>query len=370
MRVLMLSKACLVGIYQQKLEEIAKAEDVELVVAVPPSWREGTHVTYLERAHTAGYDLVVEPVVFNGSFHTHFYPKLGRLIRAISPDIVHIDEEPYNLATWHALRLARRRHARSLWFSWQNLNRSYPLPFRLIERYNLAYADYAIVGSEGSALVWRQKGYSGPMSVIPQFGVAPDLFYPRQEISSTGRSFVFGFVGRLVPEKGVDLLLRALAGVAGSWRLMIAGTGPERQGLEALVQRLGLQDRVSFEGHITSLRMPAFYRGLDALVVPSRSRPNWAEQFGRVLIEGMASGVAVIGSNCGEIPNVVGDCGLIFAEDDELDLRGCLERVMWDSELRTHLVRCGRERVLAQFTQSQIARQTVDVYRRMLEFRS
>ena len=367
MRVLMLSKACLVGIYQQKLEKIAEAEDVELVVAVPAFWRDGTHVTHLERAHTTGYELVVEPIAFNGSFHTHFYPRLGRLIRSFAPDIVHIDEEPYNLATCHALWLARRWHARALWFSWQNLNRSYPFPFRVLERYSLARADYAIVGSDGSAGVWRQKGYSGPMSVIPQFGVAPQAFYPRGKPDAMGRSFVFGYVGRLVPEKGVDVLLRAIAGLAGGWRLVVAGTGPEQQSLETLVHHLGLQDRVSFEGFIPSVRMPAFYRELDALVVPSQSRPNWVEQFGRVLVEAMASGVVVIGSDSGEIPNVVGNCGLVFPETDEYRLLDCLTRVIRDAELRAHLIQCGRERVLSLFTQTQIAQQTVDVYRRMMQ---
>ncbi|MBE9507666.1 MAG: glycosyltransferase, partial [Chloroflexi bacterium] len=173
MRILMISKACLVGAYQRKLEEIARFPDVELMVAVPQSWREGSRVIRMERAHTTGYELVVEPIAFNGNFHLHFYPRLGRLIRAFAPDIVHVDEEPYNLATFHALRLARRSGARVLWFTWQNLNRRYPPPFRLIERYNLRHTDYAIAGSAGAAAVWREKGYAGPLAVIPQFGVDP-----------------------------------------------------------------------------------------------------------------------------------------------------------------------------------------------------
>jgi len=367
MRVLMISKACVVGQYQQKLEEIAKFGDIELVLAVPPTWRDGTREIRLERAYTAGYEMVVEPIAFNGSFHLYLYPRLGQLVRAFSPDIVHIDEEPYNLATYHALRLAMRWHARALWFSWQNLKRSYPLPFRLIERYTLRHAAYSIVGSEGAASVWRQKGYSGPMSVIPQFGVSPDVFFPRKQDSSVNQSFVIGYVGRLVPEKGVDLLLAAAAGMPGSWRLVVAGTGPERKTLETLAHRYGLSDRVSFEGQIPSLQMPAFYRELDFLVVPSRSRPNWVEQFGRVLVEGMASGVVVIGSDCGEIPRVIGDAGLVFAEEDMLGLRNCLTQVMREAHLRADLARRGRERVLERFTQAQIARQTVDVYRRMME---
>jgi hypothetical protein len=106
MRVLMVSKACLVGAYQRKLEEIARHDDIELTVAVPPRWRDERGELSLERVYTQGYDLVVEPMRFNGSFHAHFYPRIGRRIARTRPDLVHIDEEPYNLATAHAMWLA------------------------------------------------------------------------------------------------------------------------------------------------------------------------------------------------------------------------------------------------------------------------
>ena len=366
MRVFMISKACLVGVYQRKLEEIARFPDVELMVAVPPSWHDGSRVVRLERAHTTGYELVVEPIALSGNFHAHFYPRLGRRMGAFTPDVVHVDEEPYNFATFHALRMAKRAGARVLWFTWQNLNRSYPLPFRLIERYNLRHADYAIAGSAGAAEVWREKGYAGPLAVIPQFGVDPGIFAPRPGERDPARGFLVGYVGRLVPEKGVDLLLEAVAGMDGVWRLAIVGTGPERDRLGELARYLGLADRVSFEGELPSVRMPVFYRELDVLVVPSRSRPNWVEQFGRVLIEAMACGVPVLGSDCGEIPNVVGQAGLIFPEGDTEALRAHLVRLMRDRDLRAVLARRGRERVLAHFTQAQIGAQTVAVYREMV----
>ncbi|MGD2145853.1 MAG: glycosyltransferase family 4 protein [Anaerolineae bacterium] len=383
MRIAMISKACLVGAYQRKLEELARFPDVDLMVIVPPSWKEGSRVIHLERAHTEGYDLVVEPLVFNGSFHLHVYPRLRRRLGAFRPDVVHIDEEPYNLATFHALRLSKPLGAAALWFSWQNLNRRYPLPFRLLEWYNLRHADYAIVGSEGAAAVWRDKGYAGPLAVIPQFGVDPKIFAPGT-LGSAGdhttsrltpgakdrdpaQGFVIGFVGRLVPEKGVDLLLYAVRDLPGLWRLHIVGDGPERDAIETQVLRMGLESRVTFEeGWLPSLRMPAFYRQLDALVLPSRTRPNWVEQFGRVLIEAMACGVPVIGSDCGEIPHVVGDAGLVFPEDDAPALRAQLEELMRDPDLWSSLSRRGRERVLKHFTQRAIAAQTMAVYREMV----
>ncbi len=365
MRVLMISKACLVGTYQRKLEEIARFPDVELLVTVPPSWRDGSRVIELERAHTSGYELIVEPIAFNGNFHLHFYPRLGRRLRAFAPQVVHIDEEPYNFATFHALRLAKAAGARALWFSWQNLNRRYPPPFRQIERYNLRHADYAIAGSAGAATVWREKGYTGPLAVIPQFGVDPAIFTPRISEGRSGSEFAIGYVGRLVVEKGVDLLLEAAARIEGTWRLAVVGAGPEYERLRMLAQSLGIAERVSFAGSLPSAHLPDFYRRLDALVLPSRSRPNWIEQFGRVLIEAMACGVPVVGSDCGEIPRVIGDAGLIFPEGDVAALRKCLERLMQNPSLWQDLAQRGRERVLAYFTQAQVAAQTVAVYREL-----
>ena len=109
--------------------------------------------------------------------------------------------------------------------------------------------------------------------------------------------------------------------------------------------------------------MPVFYRGLDVLVLPSRTQPHWKEQFGRVLVEAMSCGVPVVGSTCGEIPHVVGDAGCIFPEDDVPALRKVLQHLADHPELRQELGAAGRRRVLERYTMEQVARQTLAVYR-------
>ncbi len=365
MKILMVSKACLVGAYQRKLEEIARYDDVELTVIVPPAWLDPAGPVELERSHTQGYRLLVDPIRFNGQYHTYHFSKLKQRLAEIQPDIVHIDEEPYNLATWLALRQARQVGAKTLFFTWQNLEKQYPPPFRYLEKEVLAGVDFAIMGNQEAVCVWRNKGYAGPHRVIPQFGVDPELFYPLPR--DEGRGFLIGAANRrLLPEKGVDVLLRAVAGLPGIWRLHIAGDGPSRPSLMQMARDLGIADRVFFDGVISSADMPTYLQQLDVLVLSSRTMPNWKEQFGRVLIEAMACETAVIGANSGEIPHVIGDAGLVFEEEDIDGLRAHLMALMENRDLRDRLGRHGRTRVLQHYTQQQIAAQTVAAYRDIL----
>jgi len=375
LRILMISKACIVGAYQKKLEELARLPDVELTVVVPHYWRDERGVMRLEREHTQGYDLVVERMALNGHFHLHFYPGLAKHFRRIKPHIVHIDEEPYNVATWQAMRLAKTHGAKAIFFTWQNIHRRYPPPFSLIESYNLRNADYAIAGNSEAVGVLEAKGYRGAVGVIPQFGVDPDKFKAQsskfkgsnfQLPTSNFQLFTIGYVGRLVEEKGGHILLRAVAGLKGKWQLRILGSGPQRSHLERLAAELGITERVSFEEPIPSTQMPGHYHQLNALVLPSLTRSNWKEQFGRVLIEALACGVPVVGSDSGEIPNVIGEAGLIFAEGDVQALRARLSQLMADPALREELARRGRARVLAHYTQAQVAAKTYQVYRDLL----
>ena len=148
----------------------------------------------------------------------------------------------------------------------------------------------------------------------------------------------------------------------GAWRLTLVGSGEQLEPLRKLAADTGIADRVTLGVRLPSAEMPDFYRSLDLLVLPSRTRPNWKEQFGRVLIEAMACGVPVLGSDSGEIPHVIGDAGVIFPEGDVETLRSQLQRLMEDGAARNGLAAAGRQRVLARFTMAEIARQTVAAY--------
>lgn len=374
MKILILSKALLAANYQHQLSVLAAEPGVEVAAVVPPAWREpGVGVIPLERPAAAGCRLIVRPIALNGHFHLYYWPGLGRLLRAERPDVLHVDEESFNLATWQALSWAVRLGIPALLFNWANIYRRLPPPFAWFERYNLAHAAYAVAGNQEAAAILRRKGYGGELRVIPQFGVDENVFTPlptpRAPLSTPGpggkgEECTIGYAGRLVPQKGVPDLMEAVAGIPGA-RLLLVGGGEQEAALRRRAEERDLAGRVDFAGRVPSERLPEMYRRMDLFVLPSRTTPRWKEQFGRVLVEAMACGVPVVGSDSGEIANVIGAAGLTYPEGDVGALRARLARLVEDAGLRAELGQRGRERVLGHYTQERVAGMYMRVYQEM-----
>ncbi len=362
--MLIVSKALVVGAYRRKLDELARL-GIEVVAVVPSEWREGRSVQRFEPGDDANYRLIVSPVRFNGHFHLHSYPHLGDIIQQVRPDLIHLDEEPFNFATFLGAAHARRSGIPSLFFTWQNISRRYPFPFSDMERAVYRWAAHALAGSEDAARVLRHKGYQGKLTVVPQFGVDPEVFTPGQPHEGP---FTVGFPNRLIAAKAPLLAMEALDHLRPDARLAYLGDGPLRKAIEECVARRGWQDRVSIEARVSSAQMPARLRGFDVVILPSLTTPSWREQFGRVLIEAMASGVPVVGSDSGEIPQVIGDAGLIVPEGDPTVLGEALRRLEQNHELRLDLGRKGRARVLECYTHERVAQITRDGYEKALGF--
>src|SRR6185437_12069671 len=121
-----------------------------------------------------------------------------------------------------------------------------------------------------------------------------------------------------------------------------------------------------FAGAVSSQEIPQAFAEMDVMALPSLTRKNWKEQFGRLLIEAMACETPVIGSDSGEIPNVIGDAGLVTPEGDAQALAAAIARLGSDPALCADLARRGRQRVLDRFTQEQVARRTTALYQEVL----
>jgi glycosyltransferase involved in cell wall biosynthesis len=162
------------------------------------------------------------------------------------------------------------------------------------------------------------------------------------------------FVGRLVPEKGCDLMLRALAQVDPA-RLTIVGDGPERPALTQLASALGIADRVDFLGSMSGDRLAKAMREHGTMVVPTVCE----EAFGIVALEGLASGCRMIVARSGGLPEAVGACGLIFDRGDQVALADSLRLALGPDDRRPARTEVARH--LEQFTPVRVAEEYLAV---------
>ncbi|MEX1184841.1 MAG: glycosyltransferase [Gemmatimonadota bacterium] len=363
MKVLYVSKASIVPAYRDKLHALAMHVDLDALV--PMRWNEDR----LDPADNAGAARVHGVrAVLHGHNHLHLLRGAPGLLRDKAPDLVHIDEEPYSAVTFQLARLCRRQRVPFLFFAWQNLHKRLPPPFGAMRDRVFASAAAAIAGTARAAEVLRRAGWTGETAVIPQLGVCATRFRPdataraalRDRLGIPEDAFTAGFAGRLVPEKGVDLLIRAAA--TRDMHVLIVGDGAERRRLLEFSASCGSLASTHFVGHVSSLEMPRWLNAMDALVLPSRGTAGWTEQFGRVLVEAMSCGVPVIGAESGEIPLVIGGAGMTFVEGDDAALGARLAALRDAPELRSRLAEAGRARVLELFTHDRVAEQTVELY--------
>lgn len=277
-------------------------------------------------------------------------------------DVIDIHEEPFALATAEilALRKLRRNEAPYVLYSAQNLEKRYPAPFRWLERCALQGAAGVQVCNAEAGRIVQQKGFPGQPRVIP-LGVDVDHFTVSSRPPASGASVHVGYVGRLAPHKGVDLLLEAVA-QQSELTLAVAGGGPQEQELRGRAEHQDLAGRVHWLGGVTQDDLPSVYASLDVLAIPSRTTPGWVEQFGRVAVEAMASGVPVVASGSGALPGVIGEAGILVPEGDPAALAKTLLRVGRDTELHTELRERGVKRA-HECAWPEVAAEFEDLYR-------
>ncbi|HEX6668207.1 MAG TPA: glycosyltransferase [Gemmatimonadales bacterium] len=284
---------------------------------------------------------------------------LRRLLTDFRPELIQIEEEPWTHAAATSAALARRLHVPYTVLTRESLRASHGAMGRFRRSRVLSGARGIVAANELAAKVVGRNHPSLPLRVISQVGVSLPLQTSRPERVG----LTIGFLGRLLPEKGLDLVFRACVKLIGRWSITVVGTGPAQEELEGLAERLGIAGRVTWLGALPRQRVDDVWPRLDCVVLPSRTAPNWIEGMPRAAIEAMANGVPVVTSTAGALPETVGQAGIVVPEEDVDAIAGALQRLHDDPTERQRLAAEGRRRVMGEYTDAAIAEKTLSFWR-------
>jgi glycosyltransferase involved in cell wall biosynthesis len=288
---------------------------------------------------------------------------LRRLFGDVRPDIVQIEEEPDSQPAAAAAAEALRLGVPAVLFSWESTAKRRGLRQRLRAAASFRAAKAGIGGNALAAERLRLELPGVPIASMPQLGVAP----PAPVERAPRETLEIGYVGRLLRERSVDLLLRACSLLMGPWILTVAGTGPEQEELELLAQRLGLASRIRWLGGVSRADVEALWPKLDCLVLPGRPSGEGLERWSTVLVDAMARGVVPVVMEGGILHAVVAETGKT-ARDEE-SLSEALQHLMAFPAERRALSAAARQRVLEHYVDAAIAEQTMALWRQVVAAR-
>jgi len=210
---------------------------------------------------------------------------------------------------------------------------------------------------------------SAKIRVIPM-GIDPAKFQKSIIIDMKQKhktSHIVLSVGRLIDWKGTIYLINAMPDVIRKYpdtQLLIAGSGPEHDSLSQRVRELGLENNVTFLGIISNEELSSYYHSADVFVLPSINKDGKTEALGVVLLEAMASGCPVIGSNVGGIPDIIvdGESGFLVPEQNPHVLAERIVQLLSDDDLQEQFRQNGLKRVREKFSWDKISKDFAEVY--------
>jgi len=369
MRVLVLSHTYVQPAHRGKLRALA-ARGLEVTVAIPQRWREPWFGRPIDVAweRQGGLEIFPVPARGMGAKGELTKAKYGRralkaLLRDRRPDLVQIEEEPTTTAARQVISAARRLAIPVVLLTHQNVDLDLGWWAGWKHRRILRRLKGLVAGSDLAGTLVRRDAPNLPIAVIPQLGALA----PHEPQHTPHEGLAIGFVGRLVPQKGLDNLLQALAMHRGAkWRLTVVGDGPERERLETLASELRLAARVRWTGGLPTEQVSQLWPELDVLVQPSRATHEWREVNGHVLMEAMANEVAVLGTDSGVIPELIADAGLVVRAGDVPSLAEALER-MGDPTNRRVMAQAASPRALRLYTDDAIAEKTLEFWKQVIK---
>ena len=292
MKVLLVDKTGVMDSAHERCQAIATDHCIDLHLLTPRCWFEAGRQVHFQPREKANYSANAARAGFQGNYARGFYlTGMTKVLRECQPDLIQVLEEPWSVFCLQALWARKRQGEKTplVFYTWENIYREktysakFSLPYRMIDSWSYRDSAGAVCATEAAREVLIRKGYTKPMVVIP-YGIdlsflharSFDRFQLREQLGITG-DFIIGYVGRLLPMKGVDTLLKAFRRLKHS-RLVLIGTGPDRKRLLAMAKEMGISERTTFFDAVPHERMPQYMRALDVLVLPSRTTPTWTER--------------------------------------------------------------------------------------------
>ncbi len=365
MRAILVSHAYIDPAARGKLRALAGL-GLSVAVAVPERWipREAAAALKAEWGTDAGVRIAPIPIRGQGPGQPGVWRRgpLKRLFTDFRPDVIQIEEEPWTPIATTVAGLAHSLKVRTALFGASSLPERLS-PLAQWRRRRTLGRVHGLLGANRGAVAQLTRFREGiPAAVMPQAGTTPPLDLSRDRSDTLS----IGFVGRLVPEKGLDLLFRACVKLAGRWHLTVVGSGPAQEELEALAEKLGIAARISWMGALPLSELAALWPRLDCLVIPSRTTSRWVETFHLPLIQAMGHGVTIVGADSGALPELIDTAGLVVPENDVPALTAALQHLNDSPRERERFGREGRLRVISEYTDDAVARRTLEFWERLL----
>lgn len=365
MRAILVSHAYVSRSSRGKLRAL-NALGCSVAAAVPARWPDprGMGTLETEWGDDAGVGIVPIPVrgdLAEADGVRWDRRSLRRLLKDFRPDVVQIEEEPWSRAAARVVAEAGKLRIPTVGFTRMSLPRAQTFAQRLRRRRVMHAISGAVAGNPLAQSLLERARPSLTTAIIPQLGVAP-----APATSQLAGPLAMGFIGRLVPEKGLDLLFRACVKVLGEWSLDVVGTGPAQIELEALAERLGISARITWHGALPRSGLGDVWAGLNCLVVPSRATRDWVEIQAPAALEAMGHGIPVVATDTGALRHIVGAGGVIVPEEDVTALADALRLLLEDPAMRVHIGAEGRRRVIGEFTSEALARRQVEFWRTLV----
>jgi glycosyltransferase involved in cell wall biosynthesis len=375
MKLLVVGHPCVTAVNQSFYADLEQQTGWEVMLMMPNRWKtEYGPIRGCNRWPAFKGTIDCRPVFLAGDIPRHMYKSwLVGMLREMEPDAIYVHHEPYGFATFQVYLANMLSVGRPIGFyAAQNLLKNYPPPVRQLERWVFRESKFAFPVTNVALDILRKKQYQGLAEVLP-LAVSADVYRPAPEWSEAQRKqlgipperVIFGYMGRLVEEKGLFTLFAALKKLKDlDWELLLVGKGPiegELREQAAALNEAG--ECIRFVGYVPHTEAPNWLSLFDVMILPSETRSNWMEQFGRVLIEAMACGTPVIGADSGEIPKIITATGggLVFREGDASALAQAMLTLGSSAELRDELASRGRSSSLVMYDQRNLARRFASV---------